>query len=328
MAKEIWVIAEQKGEKIKKASLEMISLVRKMGHEVTVLMLGHGIETLANTLGQYGADKVLVFDDPVLQTYSSDIFTKVICDAVRDGNPNILLGPATSSGKDYLPKVAARLKTGLASDCIDLNVENDMLIAVRPVYAGKCLVEAEIPGSTPQMASIRPNVFGLAEPDVTRSVEIIKKEVDLKEIKSYSFVKEIIEATSKKVDLSEASIIISGGRAMKNSDNFKILWDLADVLGSGATVGASRAAVDSGYATHDMQIGQTGKVVNPQLYIACGVSGAIQHLAGMRNSKMIVAINKDPEAPIFQNADYGIIGDLFEIVPKLTEELKQVTSHN
>ena len=328
MPQGIWVIAEQKDGKLKKVSLEMLSKAREMGQEVTALLLGSGVEGLAANLGQYGADKVLVFDAEVLKNYSTDAYTKVVCDAVKEGDPAVLLGPATASGKDFLPKVAARLNTGLASDCVDLKTENGKLIAVRPIYAGKCIVEAVVPDASPQMASVRPNVLAVGDPDASKSATVVKKDVSVSDADLRAVLKEVIKGASEKVDLTEATTIVSGGRAMKEAANFKILWDLAEALGAGTTVGASRAAVDSGYATHDMQVGQTGKVVNPNLYIACGISGAIQHLAGMRTSKVIVAINKDPEAPVFQKADYGIVGDLFKIVPLLTEEIRKLKAQD
>ena len=328
MPQGIWVICEQKEGKLKKVSLEMLSKAKEMGQEVTALLLGSGVEGLAQNLGQYGADKVLLFDAEVLKNYSTDAYTKVVCDAAKEGDPSVLLGAATASGKDFLPKVAARLNTGLASDCIDIKMEDGKLVAIRPMYAGKCVVEAVIPNSSPQMASVRPNVLSVGDADASKSAEVIKKDVNVSDADLKAMLKEIVKGASEKVDLTEATIIVSGGRAMKEADNFKILWDLAEALGEGTTVGASRAAVDSGYATHDMQVGQTGKVVNPNLYFACGISGAIQHLAGMRTSKVIVAINKDPEAPIFQKADYGIVGDLFKVVPLLTEEVKKLKAQD
>jgi len=326
MAKGIWVIAEQKEGKLKKVTLEMLSKARDMaqGEGVVALLLGSKVEGLAAEMGPYGADQVLVFDADILKDYTTDAYTKVIVDAVKEGGPSILLGAATAAGKDLLPRVAARLNTGLASDCVDLKVENGKLVATRPMYAGKCLVEAVIPEATPQMASVRPNVLAVGSPEASKAAEVVKKPVNVTNADLKAILKEIVKGASERVDLTEASIIVSGGRAMKEKDNFKILWQLADVLGAGTTVGASRAAVDSGYAEHSMQVGQTGKVVNPNLYIACGISGAIQHLAGMRTSKVIVAINKDPEAPIFQKADYGIVGDLFKVVPLLTEEIRKL----
>ena len=326
MAQGIWVIAEQKEGKLKKVTLEMLSKAKEMaqGQEVVALLLGSQVEGLAAEMGAYGADKVLVFDAEVLKDYTTDAYTKVIADAVKEGDPNILLGPATATGKDLLPRVAARLNTGLASDCVELKTEDGKLVATRPMYAGKCVVDAVIPDSTPQMASVRPNVLAVGEQDSSKQAEVEKKDVSVTDADLKAVLKEIVKGASEQVDLTEAAVIVAGGRAMKEKDNFKLLWDMAEVLGPGTTVGASRAAVDSGYAEHSMQVGQTGKVVNPNLYIACGISGAIQHLAGMRTSKVIVAINKDAEAPIFQKADYGIVGDLFKIVPLLTEEIKKL----
>ncbi len=326
MATGIWVIAEQKEGKLKKVSLEMLSKAKEMagGEEVTALLLGSGVEGLAAEMGPNGADKVLVFDADILKDYTTDAYTKVIVDAVKEGEPSILLGPATATGKDLLPRVAARLNTGLASDCVDVKMEGGKLLATRPIYAGKCVVDASVPDAFPQMASVRPNVLAVGDADASKQAEVIKKDVNVTDADLKAVLKEIVKGASETVDLTEATVIVAGGRAMKEKDNFKLLWDMAEVLGPGTTVGASRAAVDSGYAEHSMQVGQTGKVVNPNLYIACGISGAIQHLAGMRTSKVIVAINKDPEAPIFQKADYGIVGDLFKVVPLLTEEIKKI----
>jgi len=331
MAKGIWVIAEQRDGKLKKVTLEMLSKAKEMaqqgGDEVTALLLGSKVEGLAADLGNYGADKVQVYEADSLKDYTTDAYTKVIADAIKEGEPAIVLGAATATGKDLLPRVATRLGTGLAGDCIDLKIDGGKLMATRPIYAGKCIVEAGVE-SDPQMASVRPNVLAVGEVDTSKQAEVIKKDVNVSDADLKAVLKEIVKGASEQVGLTEAVIIVSGGRAMKSEENFKILWDLADALGTGSTVGASRAAVDSGYAGHSMQVGQTGKVVNPNLYIACGISGAIQHLAGMRTSKVIVAINKDPEAPIFQKADYGIVGDLFKVVPLLTEEVKKLKSQD
>jgi len=224
---------------------------------------------------------------------------------------------------DLIPKVAARLGCAQASDCTDLFWKEDKLIAKRPIYAGKCFVETQI-NSKPAFITVRPNVFSVVKADNPAAMETVNEEITLNREAVVAKIVDIIKGASEKVDLTEANIIVSGGRAMKSTDGFKVLDELADVIG--ATVGASRAAVDSGYADHSMQVGQTGKVVNPTLYIACGISGAIQHLAGMRTSKYIVAINKDPDAPIFQVADFGIVGDLFKVVPSLTEKLKKLLS--
>ncbi|UCD84367.1 MAG: electron transfer flavoprotein subunit alpha/FixB family protein [Deltaproteobacteria bacterium] len=330
MAKGVWILAEVKAGKIKKTAFELLSgskkIAEELGEELVAVILGSGVESLAGELGHYGASKVLVADDDALKDYTTDAYTKVIVDLIKEREPSIFLGPASAMGKDLLPRVAARLQTGMASDCIELKLDGDKNLAPkRPVYAGKAHIEVSLSGS-PQMAAVRPNVLSVDEPDTSRKAEVEKIKVDIPPESLKVTLKEVVKGASEKVDLTEASIIISGGRAMKDAENFKLLWDMAEVFGPGTTVGASRAAVDSGYAPQDMQVGQTGKVVNPNLYIACGISGAIQHLAGMRTSKIIVAINKDPEAPIFQKADYGVVGDLFKVVPVLTEEFKKLLS--
>lgn len=329
--KGVWILAEVKAGKLKKTAFELLSgskkIAEELGEELIAVVLGSGVEPLAEELGHYGADKVLVADDEILKDYTTDAYAKVLADLIKEREPSIFLGPASAMGKDLLPRIASRLNTGLASDCIELRLdEKKNLTPKRPVYAGKAHIEVTLSEDRPQMAAIRPNVLSVDEPDTSRKAEVEKVKVDVPPESLKATLKEIVKGASEKVDLTEASIIISGGRAMKDAENFKILWELAEVFGPGTTVGASRAAVDSGYAPQDMQVGQTGKVVNPNLYIACGISGAIQHLAGMRTSKVIVAINKDPEAPIFQKADYGIVGDLFKVMPILTEEFKKLLS--
>jgi electron transfer flavoprotein alpha subunit len=325
----LWVIAEQKEKKTKKVTLELLSLCKKFkeksGEGISAILLGYNIENLPHELGYYGADRVFLCDDEILKDYSNEGYSKVIAELVKEHNPEILLGGATAQGKDLLPRVAAKLGTGLASDCIDVDIEeNRKLICLRPMYAGKVRVKVTIPNSLPQMASLRPNVLQVSPPDHTKKPEITKVKPNVTKDDIRATLKEIVKEAGEKVDLTEANVIVSGGRAMKDKENFKILEELAKALGEGTAIGASRAAVDSGYAPHDIQVGQTGKVVNPSLYIACGISGAIQHLAGMITSKCIVAINKDPEAPIFQKANYGIVGDLFKIIPVLTEAVKKL----
>lgn len=332
MANEIWVIVEQRDNKLKKVSFEILSQARKIADkikaQVSAILMGYKVEGLANILGYYGADKVFLCTSEILKNYSNEGYSQVVADLAKEHQPLIILGPATAMGKDFLPKVAAKLNTGLASDCTFLDIDaNGKLLLKKPIFAGKVIVDVSVSNS-PQMASIRPNVLPISEPDESRQVQIIKAEVKISTESIRAKVKEIIQSAKDKVDLTEAKVIVSGGRAMKSGDNFKILEELVSVLGESATVGASRAAVDSGFAPHDMQVGQTGKVVNPDLYIACGISGAIQHLAGMQTSKCIIAINKDPDAPIFQKANYGIVGDLFQIVPLLTQEIKKLKSEN
>ncbi len=318
----ILVIGEHHEGKVKKVTFELVSkaaeLAATLGGEVDAVLVGHGLQN-PEELGSYGAKKIYVVDTPKLEKYNTEGTVKVISEIATEVKPSVILGTASSLGKDFFPRLAARLGAGLATDCTDLKIQDGKLLATRPIYAGKAFVDVKFETEI-QMATARPNSF---QPKVTQAgakAEVVSKAIDPGALRAV--MKEIVKGQSDKVDLTEASIIVSGGRAMKNAENFKILQELADVLG--ATVGASRAAVDSGYAPHDMQVGQTGKVVNPNLYIACGISGAIQHLAGMRTSKVVVAINKDPEAPLLQKADYGIVGDLFQIVPLLTQEFKKI----
>jgi electron transfer flavoprotein alpha subunit len=329
MSNGVWIIAEQREGKLKKVSFELLTIGRKLasktGGPLAAVLLGYGVEKLAQELEACGAEKIFVCDDEILKNYSNEGYTKVIADLVKLHQPSILLGGATAQGKDLLPRVAARLGTGLASDCIRLKINQEgHLVAKRPIYAGKVLIDTVTPEARPQMASLRPNVVEIEKPNEPKRAEIEKVKVDVKPSNLRAVIKELTKTAGEKVDLTEASVIVSGGRGMKSGENFKILEELACAFGEGTAVGASRSAVDSGFALHDVQVGQTGKVVNPNLYIACGISGAIQHLAGMRTSKCIVAINKDPEAPIFQVADYGIVADLFTAVPLLTEEIKKL----
>ncbi len=322
MANEVLILAEQREGRLKKISLELLSigaeLAEKTGAELTAVVIGNGVEPLAKTLGEGGAKKVYVAEIND-KYYNTEIYTAALADLIKQIEPAIVLAGATSMGRDLMARTAARVGAGLGTDCTELRIEDGKLVMVRPVYSGKAFTEISVT-STPAMASVRPNSYGQASLDSGKSAEVVK--VDVKDVTPRAVVKETLKTAGDKPDLTEAEIIVSGGRAMKAEENFKILDELADVIG--ATVGASRAAVDSGYAPHSMQVGQTGKVVNPKLYIAAGISGAIQHLAGMRTSKVIVAINKDPDAPIFQKADYGIVDDLYKVVPLLTEEFKKI----
>jgi electron transfer flavoprotein alpha subunit len=328
MSNDVWIVAEQKEGKLKKVSFELLGigkkLAKKNGGALAALLLGHGIESLANQLYGYGAGKIFVCDSEALKDYSNEGYTTAIVDLVKAHNPAVLLGSATASGKDLFPRVAARLATGLASDCVGLEINAEgLLLAQRPIFAGKVMVDTITPQAKPQMACLRPNVLPPAEKGSDKAeIEKVTVGFGLQDIKAK--IKEVVKTAGEKIDLTEASVIVSGGRGMASKDNFKILEELASAFGEGAAIGASRSAVDSDFAPHDAQVGQTGKVVNPNLYIACGISGSIQHLAGMRTSKYIVAINKDPEAPIFQVADYGIVDDLFKVVPLLTEEVKKL----
>ncbi len=328
MSNDVWIVAEQKEGKLKKVSLELLGigkrLAEKTGGSLAALLLGHGIESLASELDGYGASRIFLCDSEVLKDYSSEGYAKAIVDLVKAHSPAILLGGATALGKDLFPRVAARLHTGLASDCVGLEINDQgVLVAQRPIFAGKAMVDTATPEARPQMACVRPNVMPMPEKGSGGStIEKVTVEIGSQDVRAK--IKEIVRTAGEKIDLTEASVIVSGGRGVASQENFKIIEELASAFGEGSAVGASRSAVDAGFAPHDQQVGQTGKVVNPNLYIACGISGSIQHLAGMRTSKYIVAINKDPEAPIFQVADYGIVDDLFKVVPLLTEEVKKL----
>jgi len=326
MAQGIWIVAEQKEGELKKISFELTSeakrLADQMGQSVTAILLGSNIKEKAPELGKYGANKVIVADDNRLATYTTDAYVSVIAQLAQSGEPAIILLGASVQGKDLSGRLAARLSVGMAQDCVDFSLENGNLVAKRPIYAGKAYATVTFKDSVPQIATARPNVLELNEPDESKSAEVVDAEFSLDDSQLKTKVAEIIQAEGAKVDLTEAERIVSGGRGMKGPENYTILEELADIIN--ATVGASRSAVDSGWRPHSDQVGQTGKVVSPNLYIACGISGAIQHLAGMSTSKYIVAINKDPEAPIFQKADYGVVADLFDVVPALTEEIKKI----
>jgi electron transfer flavoprotein alpha subunit len=315
----ILVFCELKEGQLRKPSAEALSEGRRLadaaGKKLGALFAGASCAGAAEA-ANYGADVILTAEAPALASYSSDAYATVLADAVKAKGATVLMAAATAVGKDVVPRAAARLGAGYASDVTGLSMVDGKLQAVRPVYAGKAFATTTF--ATPvQVATTRPNVFPAAEKPGPGTVESLPAPTgDFK-----SVVKEILAKASGKVDLSEANVIVSGGRGMKDGANFKILEDLADAIGG--VVGASRAAVDAGWGLpHSMQVGQTGKVVSPTLYIACGISGAIQHLAGMSGSKFIVAINKDPEAPIFKLASYGIVGDLFEVVPELTKAAK------
>lgn len=324
MAQGIWVFAEQKEGKLKKVALEMVStgqrIAKQLGEEVNVVLIGHNIEGLASELAGYGANSVYLVEDEQLQDYNTDKYLSVMGKLFSDKAPKVVLFGHTLIGKDIAPRLAQRLAAGMMSDCTAMDLTETEIIFTRPVYAGKAFNKVTVT-EFPLMATIRPNVMPLI-PTEGNTAQIVKVPFAVNPDEIRTLIKEIVKKTMARVELTEADIIVSGGRAMKGSENFKILEDLADVLKAG--VGASRAAVDSGWRPHGDQVGQTGKIVSPTVYIACGISGAIQHLAGMSSSRYIIAINKDPDAPIFNVADYGIVGDVFEIVPVLTEEFKKV----
>ncbi|HOD36103.1 MAG TPA: electron transfer flavoprotein subunit alpha/FixB family protein [Syntrophales bacterium] len=323
MAKGVWIVAELRDGAYRKVSFEIASAARKLadqlGEEVGAVVCGSGVEGKAAELGKYGVDKVYVADNPALEPYTTDAHAAAVAKIVKEKDPAILLLGASVQGKDLSARLAGKLATGLATDCTALRIDGGKLVAVRPMYAGKCFGEV-MTSSFPQMATLRPNVFAIVESAKAGAVEKFDPALDAGQLKTK--VADIQKDVSGKIELTEANIIVSGGRGMKGPENFPILEELAKVLG--AAVGASRAAVDAGWRPQTDQVGQTGKTVSPNLYIACGISGAIQHLAGMSSSKFIVAVNKDPEAPIFQRADYGIVDDLFKVVPEMTAAAKKL----
>jgi electron transfer flavoprotein alpha subunit len=325
MGNNVLVIAEQRDGILKKVAFEMLGagaeLAAALGGSVEAALLGSGLGELANTLAQYGATKVYLADDGDLAVYSSEGFADTLASLIGQIEPAIILLGATAMGRDLGPRLAAKLGVGLASDCITLEILDGRLLATRPVFAGKALAKVKL-NADPQMATVRPNVLAAPEPDTsaTATVEPVAASTDGIRAK----VVKIAGAGEGEIDVAEADVIVSGGRGVAGPEGFGPISSLAKTLG--AAVGASRAAVDAGWIEHSHQVGQTGKTVTPNLYIACGISGAIQHLAGMKTSKAIVAVNKDPEAPIFKVANYGIVGDLFEVVPLLEKEFQTLLS--
>lgn len=326
MAQGVLVVVEQRNGAIRKVSWEVLSegkrLADQLGQDMAaVLVGGDGISSHAEGLGQWGAKKVFVAEHAELADYRTNPYARVVVDAAKQWEPKIILMGASSTGKDLAPRVAARLGVGMLSDCVAFELQDGALVGRRPMYAGKLYAYVAC-RAVPQIATARPNVLSKAEPDPSAKAEVVKVSVQLEEADLKAKVLELKEEASGRPDLTEAEIIVSGGRGMKGPENYAMLETLADLLGG--TVGASRAAVDAGWRPQSDQVGQTGKVVTPNLYIACGISGSIQHLAGMGTSKVIVAINKDPDAPIFQKADYGVVDDLFKVVPPLIEEVKKL----
>jgi len=315
------VVVEVKDELIRNVSFEALSAAQKIDSaEITAIVLGSSEPQFVSSLAEYGADKVYVISDDRLKQYTPDGYLQALAQLVDGVKPDVILMGHTAIGKDVSPRLATKLGIGLISDVTHIELEENEIIFTRPIYAGKAFQKKKIISGT-VFATIRPNNIPLLEADSSRTAETITFNPTITDIRTV--VKDIVQKSVGGVDLTEAKVIVSGGRGVKGEDGFKLLDELAESLGG--AVGASRGACDAGYCDYSMQVGQTGKVVTPDLYIACGISGAIQHLAGMSNSKIIVAINKDPEAPIFSIADYGIVGDLFDVVPMLTEEFKKLT---
>lgn len=322
MAK-ILVFAESSKGTPKRSTLELLHAAAKSGNTVAALAVGSAAAGLAKDLAAHGAQEVHVIGDAALDAYNPELFTAALTDVINKIQPQILLASASALGRDLFPRVAARLKTGIASDCTELNISGDQVTAKKPMYSGKCFANASFENSPVKIVLMRANQLPVGNADTSKTAAVTEHALTKPDLKT--IIKDIVKGATEKLDLTEANVIVAGGRGLKEAGNFKMLEELANVLG--ATVGASRAVVDAGWVPHGMQVGQTGKTVAPSLYIAVGVSGAIQHLAGMSGSKVIVAINNDANAPIFQKATYGIVGDLFDIVPKLTEEFRKALHH-
>lgn len=326
--KGVWVFAEQREGRLLNVAVELLGegrkIADKLGVELTAVLLGNKVDDIAERLVKYGADNVLYAENPLLETYTTDAYTKVISDLVKERKPEIILIGATNIGRDLGPRLSARLKTGLTADCTKLEIdeEDKKLLMTRPAFGGNLMATIVCPNHRPQMSTVRPGVMERARYDENRKgkIELIDVKLTKEDIKAV--VEEKIKSGKAEVPLEEAKIVVSGGRGLGTKEGFELVEKLAKKLGG--VVGASRATVDSGWIEHSHQVGQTGKTVRPKLYIACGISGAIQHLAGMQEAECIIAINKNPDAPIFKIADYGIVGDVNEIIPALLEALDNV----
>ncbi|MDD5060076.1 MAG: electron transfer flavoprotein subunit alpha [Candidatus Omnitrophica bacterium] len=326
--KGIWVFIEQKNGRVQSVSYELLGkaqeLAKKLKCQVSGVLIGNKLEDQLDELIFCGADNIYLVEAPELANFQDEPYTKILVELIKKYKPEIFLCGATNIGRSLISRVAINIKAGLTADCTGLDIDPDknILLQTRPAFGGNIMATIISPNYRPQMATVRHKVFTPLEADKKRKGKIIKESFNPSLYFSRTKLLDIIEEIESTVNLSEADIIVSGGRGMGGADNFKLLKELAHVLG--AAVGSSRAAVDSGWMPYSHQVGQTGRTVAPKIYFACGISGQIQHLVGMQSSKIIVAINKDPEAPIFKVATYGIVGDLFQIVPELTKTFKEV----
>lgn len=332
---EVWIFAEQHKGELEDTPLELMSKARqladKLGVKLGAVLLGDDVKNLSKKLIQYGADKVYLAENPLLEHFQENSYAKVLCDLIEKHKPQIMLYGATVTGRGLAPRVASKIKAGLTADCTDLQigdhevkktgeVHKNLLFQIRPAFGGNIIATIINFDRWPQMATVREGVMPMPEPDVSRKGEVVEEKVSVgQEDLPIEIIEEHIE--EKKVDLKGARIIVTGGAGVGSKENFKLIWDLANCLGGAP--GATRAAVDLGFIDHDHQVGQTGTTVRPSLYIAIGVSGAIQHQAGMNQSQKIIAVNNDPSAPIFDVAHYKIVGDLNEVVPKLIKMVKE-----
>lgn len=322
MSDKIIVIGESRDGELRNVTFEAIAAAKQINEDsevVGVLCGSGGLEEQANQMIQYGASRVVTAVHSLLETYTPEGYSQAILAVVEDEEPGAILMGHTAIGKDVTPIIASKLESGLISDATEIEVDGEDVVFTRPIYSGKAF-EKKVMKDDFVFATIRPNNIAMPSRDEGRTGDVDVKEVDVKDLRTV--IKEVIRKTSEGIDMSEANVVIAGGRGVRSEEGFEPLYELAEVLGG--AVGASRGACDADYCDYSLQIGQTGKVVTPDLYIAVGISGAIQHLAGMSNSKVIVAINKDPDANIFSIADYGLVGDLFEIVPILIEEIKKI----
>ena len=321
----IWVFAEQRDGQLKSVDYELLSRGRELADalktELGAICFGHNISEVEELIA-YGADKVYLADDPALANHQEDFYTREFARLIQEHKPEIVLAGATSLGRAFIPRVAAILKTGLTADCtgIEIDTERRLLLQTRPTFGGNVMATIVCEARRPQMATVRPRVFKKKTPDKTRKGQIIRVEFNKEGVTSRTRLLNCVEDLTERVKIEDADIIVSGGRGLGKPENFQLLEELAKALG--AALGSSRPPVDEGWIPYSHQVGQTGKTVCPKLYIACGISGSVQHLAGMQTSDIIVAINNDPNAPIFEVATYGIVGDLFEVVPMLIEKLK------
>lgn len=325
-SKNLWVVVETEEGAAKNVGYELLSVGRtladKLGQQLVALVMGKEVQGVAQTCIAYGADQVLLVEGDEYATYNTDAATYAVVTLIEKYHPSIVLYGATNNGRDLAPRVACRLETGLTADCTELDIDEEtgLLVSTRPTFGGNLMATILCPDHRPQMSTVRPGVFKKGTPDEGRTGEIVAEDVHIDPAQIRVSLVERVKEVAEAVNLEEAEIIVSGGRGLKEEKGFDLIRELAGVLG--ATVGASRAAVDAGWISHVHQVGQTGKTVAPKLYIAVGISGAIQHLAGMSGSDTVVAINKDPDAPIFDVADYAVVGDLYEVVPALIEAIR------
>ncbi len=341
--KGVFVFAQQVDNELSPIAFELLGEAGRLAANleektVTAVLLGSNVKNLADQLGQYGADRVIVVDDPALETYMTEPYAQALTAVIDEFKPEIMLVGATAIGRDLGPTVSARVKTGLTADCTQLEIGDFPLVAIpgreqkhnqllmtRPAFGGNTIATIACPDNRPQIATVRAGVMQKNDPDASKKAEVVEFDAKLEKNNKYVEILDVVKAVSDVENIMDAKILVSGGRGVGSQENFKILQDLADAIGG--TVSCSRAVVDNGWMDRDLQVGQTGKTVRPQVYFAIGISGAIQHVAGMEESDIIIAINKDPDAPIFDVADYGVVGDLNKIVPMLTEQIKAANAN-